>query len=324
MRRPDVLVVGTSVDPHIAAVLEQSPPQADVCRLDIDRFPTGFELTVRPGKKPRLRLETSTDAWVLDDVPVAWFRRLGQPGLDERVTGGRRAFALGEIEQTLTGALDLLRPGRWINEYWAARRAAIKLWQYEAIIALGIPFADVIVTNSGAAVREWSERRPVIFKSLHSPLVVAADDSSPARFVFTSPVTAGDLDDDEAIRLAPCQFQQRVEAAYELRITTVGKRHFAVRIDHDPWPPTDTADWRAHPDRIITSEAEIDAEISDQLDRLFDLLGIQYGASDWLVEPNGRHVLLEVNPHGSWLWLENEIPDLGITAAVANALFAPG
>ena len=65
---------------------------------------------------------------------------------------------------------------------------------------------------------------------------------------------------------------------------------------------------------------DLPSTVRHQLDNLMAALNLEYGASDWIVEDDGRHVLLEVNPHGAWLWLEHEIADLGITDAIAEAL----
>jgi hypothetical protein len=266
-------------------------------------------------------------------VPAAWFRRLGKPGLDERVHPDQRAFALGEIEQALAGTLSVLEPVSWLNEYWATRRAAVKLWQFQLIASLGIAYSPVIVSNDPTAVRSWMRRAgPSVYKSLHSPLLERGGDVSPRRFVFTSPVRpedlsaheellgSGVLNEDAALALTPCQFQRRLDPAYELRVTSVDHRHFAVRLDHRPWPSQEASDWRAHPEKVEWRPYELPAEVTTQLDSLMDALSLDYGASDWVVDHDGEHVLLEVNPHGAWLWLEDELPGLGISQAIADAL----
>ena len=50
-------------------------------------------------------------------------------------------------------------------------------------------------------------------------------------------------------------------------------------------------------------------------------LGIVYGAIDLRRTPDGRHVFLEVNPAGQWLFVE-QATGQPIAAAVAQALLA--
>ncbi len=320
MRRPDLVVIGTSIDSHIDAVLAALSDSVAVCRLDIDRFPIAESLTVTPCDEHRVVFCDEATTWLLDECPVAWFRRLGQPGLSPRVRGPQRAFALEEIEQTLVGALDLIKPQRWINAYWPTRRAAVKPWQYHVIKSLGMPFPGTMITNDAAAVRRWSTDQPLVYKTLSSPLL--EPDAELRRFVFTSPVGETDLHDDSAIALTPCQFQVPVTPQYELRITTIGKRHIAVRIDHEPWDATEPSDWRAHPRRLKHSLYDIPDEVVAQLDALMVALDLQYGASDWIVNTEGSHIMLEVNPHGAWRWLEDVLPHTRITAAIAAELSA--
>ncbi len=239
----------------------------------------------------------------------------------------QRAFALGEVEQALAGAFSVLEPGSWLNEYWAARRAAVKLWQFQVIASLEIPHASLIVSNAPDVVVDWIRRTgPAVYKSLHSPLLEHGDERTPRRFVFTSPVAVEDLTESEglsvasAVSLTPCQFQRRLEPAYELRVTSIDGRHFAVRVDHDPWSPDEASDWRAHPTKVKWRSYELPAEVARQLDLLMDALSLDFGASDWIVDRDGEHVLLEINPHGAWLWLEDELSNLGISRAIADAL----
>jgi hypothetical protein len=312
------LVVGTSIDPHVAAVIDALPPDVVACRLDIDRYPREQQITLRPGGEPRVTLYDGVDRWCLDGCKTAWFRRLGQPGLDPNLKPELRPFALGEVEQTLTGALDLVQPQRWLNPYWSARRAAIKPSQYQIIRTLGIPFADTLITSSNEDARVWATAAQdgIVYKSLQSP-VLEMPVNAPKKFVFSAKVSPSDLDDGKAIHATPCQFQHLVGAAFELRVTTIGVRHLTARIDHPAWGDNDAIDWRAHHGRLRYSTYELPEEVQQQLNRLMAELDLAFGASDWIVRPDGQHVLLEVNPHGAWLWLENELPELRISSEIA-------
>ncbi|MBD2830248.1 hypothetical protein ID875_25555 [Streptomyces globisporus] len=48
--------------------------------------------------------------------------------------------------------------------------------------------------------------------------------------------------------------------------------------------------------------------------------GLSYAASDLLVDSHGRWYFVDCNPAGQYRWLENELPDLGITQALAQLL----
>jgi glutathione synthase/RimK-type ligase-like ATP-grasp enzyme len=57
--------------------------------------------------------------------------------------------------------------------------------------------------------------------------------------------------------------------------------------------------------------------------KLMDALGLNYGALDFIVTPEGRHVFLEVNPVGEFMWLLR-YPGLPIAEALADVLAGRG
>ena len=63
----------------------------------------------------------------------------------------------------------------------------------------------------------------------------------------------------------------------------------------------------------------VPAEVEDGLLRLLKSVGLRYGAIDMRRTPDGRHVFLEVNPAGQWLFVE-EVTGQPITAAMARLL----
>ena len=48
-------------------------------------------------------------------------------------------------------------------------------------------------------------------------------------------------------------------------------------------------------------------------------MGLNYGAFDFVITPDGDWVMLECNPAGQWLWLEHET-GAPIAAALADLL----
>jgi len=50
-----------------------------------------------------------------------------------------------------------------------------------------------------------------------------------------------------------------------------------------------------------------------------NIMGLRYGAFDFIVDKSGDYFFLECNPSGQWLWLE-KVTDVNISQAVANEL----
>jgi len=61
------------------------------------------------------------------------------------------------------------------------------------------------------------------------------------------------------------------------------------------------------------------SDVEAKIHALVQLFGLTYGAFDFIVTPEGRHVFLEVNPAGQYLWVE-ATTKLPITAAIVEML----
>lgn len=49
-------------------------------------------------------------------------------------------------------------------------------------------------------------------------------------------------------------------------------------------------------------------------------LGLNYGAIDIIVTPDGQHLFLEINPVGEFFWMEIYSPKYPISQAIAEIL----
>jgi hypothetical protein len=155
-------------------------------------------------------------------------------------------------------------------------------------------------------------------KIIYKPLTWYAE--PPDKLLFTSLVNESDINNGKAaLHLAPGIFQQRILKDYELRVTIVGERIFAVRIDSQAVHRAEL-DWRRAQDELEYTMFDLDDGVSQRLLRLHRRLGLVFGAYDLIVTTEGEMVFLEVNPMGQWLWLEKRL-NLDISQAIAQALF---
>ena len=67
---------------------------------------------------------------------------------------------------------------------------------------------------------------------------------------------------------------------------------------------------------------QLPKDVERKLLKLMAYFGLNYGAIDIIVTPDGRHVFLEVNPVGEFFWLEH-CPGLPISQAIAEILLKP-
>lgn len=64
---------------------------------------------------------------------------------------------------------------------------------------------------------------------------------------------------------------------------------------------------------------ELPGHIEEKIDEMMRLLGLQFGAIDMILQPDGEYVFLEVNPQGEWGMLEKYL-GFPISATIAEKL----
>ena len=120
------------------------------------------------------------------------------------------------------------------------------------------------------------------------------------------------------IQHAPGIFQELVPKDYEVRLTVVADQMFAAKILSQQNELT-KIDWRIAPHEITYEPVELPAEIRNSVKAFMTECGLVYSCLDFIVTPDGRHVFLESNPRGQYLWIE-DYTRMPITEAIADAV----
>jgi glutathione synthase/RimK-type ligase-like ATP-grasp enzyme len=296
-------------------------------RLDTDRFPSEVRLAAHYGGESGGRVTGVTGAtgaagggeFDLSEVGAVWHRRLRVAarvprGMDAQL----RAASVGESRAALLGVLAGLTAFR-VDPEAAIRRAEQKPLQLRVARELGLEVPRTLVTNDPSAVRAFYAAcgGRLVAKMLSSFAVY--DREGRESVVFTNPVGPEDLEDLSGLSLCPMTFQERVEKALELRATVVGRRVFTASVDSQASARA-AHDWRRDGARLVNGwrPYQLPPEAEGRLLALMDYFGLNYGAADFILTPEGRHVFLELNPSGEFFWLDG--PDLPISAALADVL----
>ena len=141
------------------------------------------------------------------------------------------------------------------------------------------------------------------------------DESSGDEWLFmTQKTTLQDISNvpEEAFSQTVSFVQEYIEKAFELRVTVVGKRIFACRIDsQSQQDDTGKIDWRqGYGKGIGWSSFELPDDIQDKCLAYLWRMGLNFGCFDFIVTPSGEYVFLECNPNGQWLWVICPLPTL--------------
>lgn len=289
-------------------------------RFDTDLFPTESRLSLReevgqsPGEliTPEGRLDLAAveaiyyrRSAIADRIPKELEPQLRHPSVEESV----------RVVHGLLGGLDVFV----LDPLDRIRRGENKPLQLRLAREVGLDVPRTLSTNDPEAVRAFAGRCPggIITKMMAA---FAVYDEGREMVVFTNPVSAEDLADLDGLDLCPMTFQERLDKRLELRVTVVGDRVMAAAIDSQR---SDRAknDWRRDGLAMIADwqAYALPADVAAKTVALMERLGLNYGAADFIVTPQGRHLFLEVNPAGEYTWLL-QYPGLPIDEALADLL----
>jgi len=321
---PTVLIV-TRSDDNASPALVQAALEARgarAFRLDTDRFPTEVRLALHQ-PAGRSTVATAAGELVLGELTAVWYRRAAiGAGLPGDMDPQHRDAAIKESRATLFGMLESL-DCFVMDRVSTVRAAEHKPRQLALASALGLDVPATLTTNDPAAVRGFWERcgGRVVVKMLSSFAI--RDEAGRESVVFTSPLSAADLADLDQLALSPMTFQEHLDKRVELRVTVIGGRVFAAAVASQAVPAART-DWRKAGLELLhawTPYALAD-DVATRLLQLAARLGLSYGAADFVVTPDGRHVFLEINPAGEWFWLDDVFGPRALSTAIAETLLA--
>lgn len=258
----------------------------------------------------------------LDDVSAVWYRRFA-PGHALPADMDMRSGALKESRAALAGLIEVL-PVFHLDEVANVRRADNKPLQLKWAAELGLRVPRTLVTNDEDAVRQFASEcvDGFVAKTLSSFVVTNPDGDELA--VYTRLVRDEDLQDLSGLRLSPMQFQEVVPKAFDLRCTVVGTAVFTAVLDA-PLLEGGCVDWRIQGHELADAwqPHALPADVERALLALLDRFGLNYGAIDMILTPDGEYVFLEVNPAGEFLWLDG-LGGRSISDALADVLTATG
>ncbi len=323
-----VLIVTNRADLHADVVSAKLVASGGApFRLNLDEFPRFFTLNLefsRGAWEGEFTHLPTGDTLRVRDIGAVWMRKRARfDFLSEDLAAQERAYAEGEMEHMLFSLLYSL-DCYWMSHPAALRAAGWKGEQLSRASRLGFLVPPSLITNRREGVEAFRARMggDIIFKSLSSTSLAADRVSAEERIAGGLPTTRITEEHEEALDSVaelPCFFQQHVPKRHELRVTVIGERVFAARIDSQSDPRT-TIDYRDFSADIRYSAERLPADIERGCLSLVRGYGLNYGAIDLIVTPAGEHVFLENNPVGQFLFIEELVPELDMTGALAACL----
>ncbi len=303
-----ILVLSNSEDgKHTDVVVEKlHKANQKVFRFDSDRFMSG-EITINfRSNHQECGFTMCSGDQLLDsrNIKSVWYRRPNHFNIQIQDPVQHR-YAEEEVRNLLDGLWATIPDVFWLSNPKSLEQARKKLLQLKLACELGFLVPETIVTNDPNLVQEFSKIHDakIVFKALYHEFLNYGDR---AFNIPTTLITEKHMEKLELVRKMPALFQRFIEKKYELRVTIVEDKIFAVKIDSQANPLT-VVDWRnpEYIDKLSYTSVEFPHEVSDRCQCMLRRLGLAFGAFDFIMSKDEKLYFLEVNPNGQWYWLED-------------------
>jgi hypothetical protein len=294
---------------------------ASVLRFDSADYPSKARISVafRDGAL-RLTLRSPGRTERLDDLSAVWFRRPGDSRAADAIEDGEVRLVVEQDAREFLNSLWDALPCRALPATPSVMtRAQRKASQMVLAQALGFEVPATAFTNDP---QEFLD----LYRACNGQLISKINSNLALRermgttfMRYTDTVSTRDVAHAQAVSLCPIVVQAHVPKRVELRITVVGRRVLAAAI-HSQATRRTRVDWRRY-DLSSTPHTAYDlpADVAERCARLVAESGLNYGAIDMIVTPDGRHVFLELNAAGEYSWIE-QLTGLPISEAIADFL----
>lgn len=314
-----ILIISDRDDTHADAVEKDiKSKNLHTYRLNLDR--DSLLETFFSYRDNSVSVNTKIGKIESSEIGSVWVRKgFVELSLEEReVETVDELIWRNEWNRSLLGLYHALSQHPWISPLTLAIRADNKLYQWSIAREIGLKLPPTLTSNVKQEIEDFCKScgGEVAFKLLHQDIY--KKDNKVVGF-YTNKITIDDLADFQEYRENPITIQKYIEKAYEVRWTIVKNQHFVCKIESQNSDST-KVDWRRY-DLPRTPHYSIDPPefVRLQVEKLMEVLGLTYGALDFVVTPGGEWYFLEVNSMGQWLWIE-DLTGLPITTALADSL----
>jgi hypothetical protein len=310
------LIITERFEPTADCLLAELRRRDIAClRWNLDCFPLDSSITYRFSHESS-NGEISCDGRSVElaSIGSVWCRGFRPSGFPDGLNEEDRKFVQDEAQRALDALMTVLTVP-WINHPQNHARANSKAAQLLAAQQVGLDIPHTVITNEPDEVRRFIAHSAdeTIYKAHSQSLNL-----EPGKALYTGILTKKEIDRLDLIRISPGIFQEYVSKTYEIRATVVGSKIFSGKIESQNRTETEV-DWRRRPFDIEKDPVSLPPQVEGKIQALMRTFGLLYGALDFIVTPEGRHVFLEINPAGQYLWVE-AATKMPITAALADVL----
>lgn len=246
-------------------------------------------------------------------IQAAWYRRPNIFGLDETPL---RAYSLNQEYRELQRFFwDSIPPRAWFNDPVYMRAANNKLSQLTLARKLGFIIPETVVSN------KWNDITALRAQTLTFKMPCSGTlymGSEPPKGMGSTTLANDPAELPLHALPYPGLWQRHIPKKREWRVAVVGKQYFSTSI----YTHNDAKDdWRKHqdnPELVQFAVESFPAELGVKCCEYVKQYGLTYGAFDFVEQPDGTIVFLEMNTNGQFIHLEGAA--MPVSEAIANEL----
>ena len=321
-----IAIFGSIEDPHTQEIDQKIRALGYPCtvisteRKDLKN--TSFIFSCKDSKTPNIEITQGNITLNTNDIQSAWVL---QPifslfSTTEQNFSQELKFWFFTWRESLYGIYALLeRSGLLVNGSISdaiASQNKIRYISNSSTTILKQP--KTIISNNRKSLLEFFRNfhSRVIIKTLHQ--MQLSVDSEPTM-LLASIVQEDDFIEFQQTSECPVFLQEYIEKIYDVRLTIISDHIFSCKIDATH-SDAGRIDWRAY-DLANTPHSQYDlpSVIAEEIIRICRQMKLDYATIDLCVDKNKNYYILDINPFGRYLWIEDAI-GAPITDAIAKFL----
>ena len=280
----------------------------DYFRFNTEDLGSRYFVNLDFGKEQYVIFDSYTEQRIdMAVISSVYFRRPMLPPIqDTDWSTGEKHLALTECQAIYDGLYRLLDECYWISRPRSIREAENKIYQIILAKKMGFIVPDSMITTEAAQAHSFFVRNDenCIIKPIRSGFI---DDVGDERVIFTTLIEREHIDLIDQTELCPLYLQRNIKKTADIRVTVAGNKVFSARINSQVSQAT-SIDWRKAESLSLPYE---DIKIPDTLQKkcidLVKILGLEFGAIDFVLDHQGNYIFLEINPNGQWAWIETRL-----------------
>ena len=305
-----ILIVSYPDNAHVDEVTKHLT--RDTIIVDTASFPVSLGLSAAMnGEREDLQFSLPSGRRIrLCSIGAVWYRRISPYGFHEELRDPTaRLFAWSEANEALLGVWYSLGAW-WMNPPLADEVSQRKIRQLQVARQVGLTIPDTVVTNEPDVAQMFVQQHGI------GRVVRKAFRNIAEAPRATHLLRAEDLSLLDSVCYTPVIFQEYVPAAMDLRVTVVEDEVFAASVTSDKQY---AADYRPGLASATVVPYDLPVDVLGKLHALMTAFGLNYGAIDLRLTPDGDYVFLEINPAGEYLFISGRTGQ-PISKAIAAAL----